>query len=275
MGQLVLQVDAFADRPFTGNPAGVCILERDRDDAWMQQVAAEMNCPETAFLRVAADGYHIRWFTPTTEVDLCGHATLASAHVLWEDGHLAPERGVSFHSRSGPLMAQLGADGWITLDFPAEPAQSIAFPPDLPRMLGLPVDTPVHWVGRSRFDLLVEVGSEGAVREARPDFGILRPLPYRGVILTGPASGRSDQPAEGDYDFVSRFFAPAVGIDEDPVTGSAHCTLAPHWAGRLGRPDLIGFQASVRGGVVRVAVRGERVLLGGRAVTVLRGELAV
>lgn len=273
MAQRIAQVDAFADRPFSGNPAGVCVLERDPGDTWMQQVAAEMNCAETAFLRPVAGGFHIRWFTPAIEVDLCGHATLASAHLLWEEGHVAPGREIRFDSRSGVLTARPDAEGWIILDFPAEPARPTSPPANLVSMLGLPAGTPILWVGQSRFDLLVEVGSRELVRQARPDFATLRPLPYRGVILTA-AGGPVDRTAP-ESDFVSRFFAPAVGIDEDPVTGSAHCTLALHWAARLGRPSLTGFQASARGGVVRVEVRGQRVLLGGRAVTVLRGELTV
>lgn len=262
MPQPVVQVDAFTDRPFAGNPAAVCILQGPADEGWMRNVAAEMNLSETAFLHPHADGWSLRWFTPAVEVDLCGHATLASAHVLWEDGHLPADAEARFHTRSGVLACR--RDGsWITMDFPAKPEQETAPPEGLTRALGV---TP-KYVGRSHFDLLVEVDSEDAVRALRPDLGLLASVDVRGVIVTARA-------ADGGYDFVSRFFAPRVGVDEDPVTGSAHCVLAPFWAGRLGRADLTGFQASRRGGIVRVRAAGDRVELAGQAVTMLRGELA-
>jgi PhzF family phenazine biosynthesis protein len=257
----ITQVDAFTDRPFAGNPAAVCIVDAATDAAWMQRVAREMNLSETAFLHPEADGYRLRWFTPAVEVDLCGHATLASAHVLWEEGHLEPGQSARFHTRSGLLTADRAADG-IWMDFPAAPPSPAETLPELEQALGAP---PVY-VGRSRFDTLVEVESEDVVRALRPDIAALRNIPARGVIVTA----RSESP---EFDFVSRFFAPAVGVDEDPVTGSAHCVLAPYWAERLERDDLTGYQASDRGGVVRVRLRGDRVLLGGQAVTVLRGEL--
>jgi PhzF family phenazine biosynthesis protein len=261
-GLRIVQVDAFADRPFAGNPAAVCVLPDERDAGWMQDVAREMNLSETAFLLREDDGFRLRWFTPAVEVDLCGHATLASAHVLWEDGHLDPSETARFHTRSGLLTAAREGE-WIWLDFPAAPPAAIDPPAGLLPALG--VDSP-RWVGGSRFDLLVELDSERAVRELGPDFGALRGVPTRGVIVTA----RSDS---ADHDFVSRWFGPAVGVDEDPVTGSAHCVLAPYWAERLGRDELTGYQASARGGVVRTRLRGERVLLGGQAVTVMRGEL--
>jgi PhzF family phenazine biosynthesis protein len=262
MPQSVIQVDAFADRPFAGNPAAVCILRAPADQGWMRDVAAEMNLSETAFLHPHADGWSLRWFTPAVEVDLCGHATLASAHVLWQDGHLPPDAEARFHTRSGLLTCRRDG-GWITMDFPAKPEQETEPPEGLERALGV---TP-KYVGRSHFDLLVEVDSEDAVRALAPDIGLLASVEARGVIVTARA-------ADDRYDFVSRFFAPRAGVNEDPVTGSAHCVLAPFWAARLGRDALTGFQASRRGGVVRVRAAGDRVVLSGQAVTVMRGELA-
>jgi len=261
MPQRIVQVDAFADRPFAGNPAAVCVLREPADPAWMQAVAMEMNLAETAFLVEEGDAYRLRWFTPTVEVDLCGHATLASAHVLWEDGHLAPGATARFQSRGGPLSATKQGD-WITLDFPATPMLRAVEPGPLAEALGVPVVS--AWA--SRFDLLAEVESASAIRAIAPDFARLAALSARGLMATA----RSDDPT---FDFVSRFFAPNVGIAEDPVTGSAHCGLGPYWAAKLGRGELVAYQASARGGVVRVRVEGDRVLLGGRAVTVLRGEL--
>jgi PhzF family phenazine biosynthesis protein len=262
MGLLVTQVDAFTDRPFAGNPAAVCVLPEAADATWMQAVAREMNLSETAFLVRRADGFDLRWFTPAVEVGLCGHATLASAHVLWEDGHLRPDEPARFWTRSG-LLTATRRDGWIELDFPAKPPQPAEPPPGLMAALGVAA----RYVGRNEFDYLVEVDSEATLRSVRPDFTALRAIPVRGTVVTS----RADAP---EYDFVSRFFAPAAGIDEDPVTGSAHCCLGPYWAERLGRRKLTGYQASARGGVVRVRVGEGRVYLGGQAVTVLRGELA-
>jgi predicted PhzF superfamily epimerase YddE/YHI9 len=257
----IIQVDAFTDQAFRGNPAAVCILDAPRDPGWMQDVAREMNLPETAFLSPVPRGWQLRWFTPAVEVDLCGHATLAAAHALWESGRAVRDAGIAFHTRSGVLSAR--TDGtWIELDFPAEPAVATAPPGRLAEALGVPL----VWVGRNRFDHLVQVESEAVVRKIVPDLAILRSLGGRGIIVT--AAG-----ATTDHDFVSRFFAPAAGIDEDPVTGSAHCALGPFWAERLRRTSLIGYQASPRGGLVRVRVAGDRVKLGGHAVTVLRGEL--
>lgn len=261
MPQTIVQVDAFTDRAFSGNPAAVCILAEPRDEAWMQAVAREMNLSETAFLHPEADGYRLRWFTPSVEVDLCGHATLASAHVLWEDGHLAPGDAARFHTRSGTLTARRDGD-WIEMEFPALPPSSIDPPPGLGRALGVEP----RYVGLSRFDLLVELDDEAVVRSLEPDLGLLRRIDARGIIVTARADG-------DEFDFVSRFFAPQVGVDEDPVTGSAHCVLGPHWQERMGRNEFLGYQASPRGGVVRVAVDGPRVRLAGRAVTVLRGQL--
>ena len=259
------QVDAFAERPFAGNPAAVCLLEQPGDARWMQDVAREMNLSETAFLEPAGDGFHLRWFTPAVEVELCGHATLASAHVLWESGRLDPSATARFHTLSGLLTAQRQGE-WIELDFPAKPVDEVSPPEGLIAALGADPPAPL-FIGKSRFDYLVELPSEGAVRSAVPDHSRLRTLPVRGVIVTA----RGD--AGGPYDFVSRFFAPGSGVDEDPVTGSAHCTLGPYWAPKLGKQDLLAYQASARGGVVRVRLAGDRVKLGGQAVTVLRGRL--
>jgi PhzF family phenazine biosynthesis protein len=257
----ITQVDAFTDHPFAGNPAAVCILTDQRPDRWMQDVAREMNLAETAFLSKGDDGYSLRWFTPAVEVDLCGHATLASAHVLWEEGHLDRATGARFHTRSGLLTAVRDRD-WIELDFPSTPAAAAEMPAGLEKIIG----ALVTWFGRSRFDCFVEVDSEATVRALKPDFAAMKLLPTRGVIVTARASS-------GDYDFVSRFFAPAVGVDEDPVTGSAHCALMPHWGQRLGRSRLTAFQASSRGGLLRLRLEGDRVKIGGKAITVLRGEL--
>ena len=265
MALIITQVDAFTNRPFGGNPAAVCLLQEPRDEAWMQHVAQEMNLAETAFLHPQQDGYHLRWFTPAVEVDLCGHATLASAHVLWEDGHLRPEQQARFYTRSGLLTAER-QDAWIVLDFPATPASPVDPPAELVQALG--ADITLSYVGKSPFDYLVEVDSEVTLRALKPDLGLLERVPSRGVIVTSHSSSP-------DYDFVSRFFAPNAGVNEDPVTGSAHCTLTPYWAERLGKREMTAYQASPRGGVLRVGVQGDggRIAIGGQAVTTLRGEL--
>lgn len=273
-----VQVDAFTSEAFAGNPAAVCFLPGERDASWMQNVAREMNLAETAFLR-PLDGeggrreFELRWFTPTVEIDLCGHATLASAHALWESGRLAPGEQARFHTRSGLLTADpVDADpldgdgsegGWIQLDFPLTPNEAVAAPDGLTEALD--AGTPLY-VGRSKFDYLVQVESEAMLRGVAPDLRRLSAIEARGVIVTSKA-------ANGDYDFVSRFFAPRAGIDEDPVTGSAHCALADFWHRQLGKTRFLARQISPRGGVLRVELRGNRVLLGGQAITVLRGEL--
>ncbi len=261
MTQSIVQVDAFTDTAFRGNPAAVCLLDGPASEEWMQAVALEMNLSETAFLHPVADGFALRWFTPTVEVDLCGHATLASAHVLWTDGHLPLETTARFHSSSGLLTARRTGH-WIELDFPATPAEAVDPPDALLDALGVPA----RWVGRNQFDYLVELESEAAIRGLRPDLTQIAQLPARGVMVTS----RAESP---EFDFVSRFFAPAVGIAEDPVTGSAHCTLGPFWSERLGKSELVAYQASQRGGTVRVRLEGDRVILGGQAVTTLRGDL--
>lgn len=263
MGIEMVQVDAFTERPFAGNPAAVCFLQEAQPDDWMQAVAREMNLSETAFLLATEDGYDLRWFTPQAEVDLCGHATLGSAHALWETGRLAAHEAARFHTHSGPLTCTRGGDGWIEMDFPATTAEAASPPPGLWEALGV-AEPP--FTGRNGFDYLLEVEDAATVRELAPNISQLARVEARGVIVTA----RSDDPA---YDFISRFFAPAVGVAEDPVTGSAHTTLGPYWAQKLGKKELTAYQASPRGGVVKVTVRGERVLLGGQAVTVWRGEL--
>ncbi|HLG75092.1 MAG TPA: PhzF family phenazine biosynthesis protein [Ktedonobacteraceae bacterium] len=264
MGIAMIQADAFTDRPFAGNPAAVCVLPEPRNAEWMQDVASEMNLSETAFLVPREDGFDLRWFTPLTEVELCGHATLASAHVLWEQGYLKPEDVARFHTLSGLLTARRDGE-WIELDFPATPPQPAEAPEGLLAALGL-TEASVHSVGQSRFDYLVEVVSEELVSALKPNFSQLQTIPTRAIIVTSRAS-------RPGYDFVSRVFAPRLGIDEDPVTGSAHTCLAPYWCQKLERDTLVGYQASHRGGIVRVRLDGDRVLLGGRAVTVLRADL--
>jgi PhzF family phenazine biosynthesis protein len=259
----LFQVDAFADDVFSGNPAAVCLLTGPADAGWMQSVAAEMNLSETAFVEPRAGGYGLRWFTPVAEVGLCGHATLASAHVLYETSLAMAPEPIRFESLTGPLVARRD-DGLLVLDFPARPAAPAAPPASLLAMLG--VSTAV-WTGRSEDDIMVVLRHEDEITGLRPDIAALAEIDTRGVIVTAPAS-------RPGTDFVSRFFAPGVGVPEDPVTGSAHCTLAPYWAGRLGRSGLTGYQASARGGTVRVCVEGDRVLLAGRAVTVFSGHLS-
>ncbi len=261
MSETIYQVDAFTDTPFRGNPAAVCILSKPIQEAWMQAVASELNLSETAFLVPNQDGYDLRWFTPTVEVSLCGHATLASAHILYETGQLSPAKEARFHTRSG-LLTAVKKDQEIELNFPATPPQEIDPPEGLADSLGV---VP-QYIGESIYDYLVRVESEQEVRDARPDFGKLEKLGVRGVMLTS----RSET---AGYDFISRFFAPGAGVDEDPVTGSAHCCLGPYWMDELGKGELMAYQASPRGGEVRVRVGTERVYLGGKAVTVLHGEL--
>jgi len=257
----MFQVDAFTDKPFAGNPAAVCMLTEARDAGWMQKVAAEMNLAETAFLLKQENMFTLRWFTPTIEVDLCGHATLASAHVLWEAAYLRPDQPARFSTRSGHLTCERKG-AWIEMDFPAEPEEKTSPPPGLEKALGITAS----YVGKNRFDYLVEVDSEETVRKLKPNFGLLEEIPTRGIIVTSRASSPG-------YDFVSRFFAPRAGIPEDPVTGSSHCCLGPFWKTRLHKNEFVAYQASARGGVVRIRLGGNRVSLGGQAVTVFRGEL--
>src|SRR5688572_28385000 len=255
-------VDAFTTERFRGNPAAICVLAAERDDAWMASVAREMNLSETAYLQRRDDGWSLRWFTPSVEVDLCGHATLASAHALWEDVLAGDDETLRFHTRSGVLTARREPAG-IVMDFPCEPAKQVDAPVGL--LEALNVGQPVA-VARNRFDYLVEVEDANVVRSLAPDMATLATVRSRGVVVTARAD-------DDEHDFVSRWFGPQSGVPEDPVTGSSHCALGPWWAERLGRSTLRGFQASARGGTVGVRVLGDRVELIGSAVTVLRGEL--
>jgi PhzF family phenazine biosynthesis protein len=256
-------VDAFTGTPFRGNPAEVCIMDEPADPVWMQQVASEMKHSETAFLYPGPGTWHLRWFTPEHEVELCGHATLAAAFILWETGRENPGTAISFETQSGMLTAQKDGD-WITLDFPAEPVTSVSSVPGLAEALGI---SPV-FIGRNRFDILAELPSAADLCTLEPDMAALAAIPTRGIMVTAV----SDLP---HFDFVSRFFAPAVGVPEDPVTGSSHCCLGPYWGEKLKKSELDGFQCSVRGGTVRVTLNGNRVLLGGHAVHISSGQLIV
>ncbi len=255
------QVDAFTNRPFGGNPAAVCWLEAEADAQWMQSVAAEMNLSETAFVRPLNDGLELRWFTPTVEVDLCGHATLATAHALWSSKTIPQGQELRFHTRSGVLTCTQDGE-FIELDFPATPPTEVPTLDGLVAALGA---VPIY-LGKSCFDYLAVFESAETVKLLKPDFRKLEQFPVRGVIISAPA-------ADPSFDFVSRFFAPNVGVDEDPVCGSAHCCLTPYWAQRLGKKELMANQISTRGGVLRLKLRDNRVILGGQAVTVWRGEL--
>jgi len=260
MGIPLYTVDSFAHERFSGNPAGVCLLMTQRDEKWMQAVAREVNESETAFVVPKGADFSLRWFTPAVEVDLCGHATLASAHVLWESGKLDPTIPARFHTRSG-VLACTRKDEWILMDFPSKPPVAAPAAPELVAAVG----APIVWSGKGDTDWLLELESEEVLRALKPDLALLRKLPLRGLIVTARA--------KKDHDFVSRFFAPRVGVDEDPVTGSAHCVLAPYWGAKLRKTELVGWQASRRGGLVRMSLAGQRVVLAGRAITVVRGEL--
>jgi len=260
----IVTVDAFTSVPFAGNPAAVCVLQEPRPEDWLRNVAREMNLSETAFLVPHNGDFDLRWLTPAVEVDLCGHATVASAHVLWEDGHLPAGKQARFHTRSGLLTADRRGD-WIELDFPVKIATAAEPPAELLPALG--VTRPLAVV-KNVFDYMVEVESEKELRVLRPDHTTLRKVPVRGVIVTA----RSSTP---EYDFISRFFAPGSGIDEDPVTGSAHTALGPYWGAKLGKTQMIAYQASARGGVGRVRLKGNRIILGGQAVTVMHATLRV
>ena len=266
MTQRVVQVDAFTSEPFAGNPAAVLVLERPRDEQWMRNVAREMNLSETAFVvkHPTEPEWLLRWFTPVAEVDLCGHATLATAHVLFEEGHVSRDDAVRFQTRSGRLSVR-SSGGWLEMDFPAHPPTAQPAPTGLLEALGI-ASSEATFVGRNEADWIIAIEDVGRVRALAPDFIRLASIDARGVIVTAPSDDKR-------WDFVSRFFAPAVGVPEDPVTGSAHCCLAPYWAERLDRNELVGYQASARGGEVRVRHEVSRVMLTGQAVTVLRGEL--
>lgn len=269
----ILVVDAFTDRPFAGNPAGVCLLTGPADPGWMQRLATELGYSETAYLRpLTGDGadFELRWFTPANEVALCGHATLAGAHALYETGAFPAGRPVRFQSLHSGVLTVAGGDGGLEMDFPARPAAAVEPSEGLAEDLAEGLGVPIAWTGRNaESDLLVEIADEASVRGLAPDHDALGRVGCRAAIVTAAAGpGRP-------YDFVSRVFASSQGVPEDPVTGSAHCALGPYWAERLGRTELVGYQASARGGTVGVSVRGDRVVLTGRAVTVLDGDLKV
>ena len=257
----IYQVDAFTEKAFRGNPAAVCILSFQKEDQWLQNVAQEMNLSETAFLMREGKGWRLRWFTPLVEVDLCGHATLASAYILWEKGYEEKQSTILFDTRSGILKASRDGE-WIELDFPSEPASESEVPDDLLKALKVKPG----FTGKNRFDYLIEIGSEEELKALNPDFMLLKTVKARGIIVTS-LSGSPE------YDFVSRFFAPACGINEDPVTGSAHCCLGPFWQHKTGKSDFNAYQVSKRGGCIRVRVRGKRTFIAGKAITVLDGEL--
>ncbi|MEO1354064.1 MAG: PhzF family phenazine biosynthesis protein [Cyanobacteria bacterium J06635_15] len=271
----IVQVDAFTNQPFKGNPAAVCVTETPLDEALMQSIAAEMNLSETAFLYPQADGYSLRWFTPAVEVDLCGHATLASAHVLWTEGYLAPDQTARFQTKSGLLTAQQKGD-WIEINFPPQPVHKTHVTPQL--IAALCCHGNINQVLKTDTNFLVELQSEAAVLNLQPDFAKLKSLPVQGIIVTAQPKARPSD-SSSEYDFVSRYFAPAVGIDEDPVTGSAHASLGPYWQAKLGKSALLAHQVSPRGGVLKVRYgepdADDRVYISGQAVTVMRGALTV
>lgn len=257
----IYQADAFTDEAFKGNPAAVCILSELKKDSWMQNVAGEMNLSETAFLYKEKEGYNLRWFTPKHEEDLCGHATLASAYVLWETQRVSEDEEIFFNTKSGLLTAKKNEE-WIELNFPTEAEKEVEAPDMLIKALGI---NP-KYIGRNRLDFLVEVESEEIVRNIKPDFKLLENVKTRGVIVTSKSNSEK-------YDFISRFFAPEVGVNEDPVTGSAHCCLAPFWKKRLKKDDFLAYQASERGGIIKVRLEKDRVYLSGKAVMILDGRL--
>jgi PhzF family phenazine biosynthesis protein len=261
MTQEIVQIDAFTSEPFRGNPAAVCLMEEPASKDWMKLVAREMNLSETAFLYPIEDGFHLRWFTPKTEVDLCGHATLATAHFLFEEDRVPSDKPVRFKTRGGWLSAVKNGD-WIELDFPANPPVERSLPGELFEALKV---TPV-FAGMYPKGYFVVVEHDDIVRKLVPDLAVIEKLPEPKVCVTAPdTTGRAD--------FVSRLFAPALGINEDPVNGNSHTALTPYWAGRLGKEELTAYQASERGGILKVKNRGDRVTIAGQAVTVLRGRL--
>jgi PhzF family phenazine biosynthesis protein len=257
------QVDAFSDYAFAGNPAAVCMLDHTRPDVWMQNLASEMKHSETAFLLEEDGGYRLRWFTPGGEVDLCGHATLASAHILFSSGRVKTDSVIRFFTRSGELKARLN-DGWIELNFPVTAATAAPPPENMLPALGI---EKALFIGKNDYDFLVVVDDENLVRNLKPDFRLLKTIPIRGVVVTARSSG--------NFDFISRFFAPYYEIDEDPVTGSAHCTLTPYWSEKLGKTSFNAYQASARGGVLKTRLEGDRVVIAGQAVTIYEAKLNV
>jgi PhzF family phenazine biosynthesis protein len=261
----IFTVDAFTQKPFSGNPAAVCLLSEAVYDSVMQNIAFEMNLSETAFVLKEEDGYSLRWFTPAAEVDLCGHATLSSAHILWEEGICKSNEHINFHTKSGLLITYLRPGGEIEMDFPAIPEKEVSYPADLIFALG---GVEPKYVGMTKWNYVVELESEHAVKSVKPDYVKMLALPGWGTVVTA----KSDS---GEYDFVSRFFAPEKGVPEDPVTGVAHCALGPFWQRRLGKKEFKAFQASQRGGRIGVRVEGNRVFLSGNAVTLIKGEINI
>lgn len=257
----IYQVDTFTEEPFKGNPAAVCILTESKEDNWMYNVAEEMSLPETAFIHKKENRYNLRWFTPTHEVDLCGHATLASAKVLWATGMVEKTKDIDFYTKSGVLTAR-SKGGWIELDFPIEAENEV----DPPAKLIEALDVTPKYVGKNRMDYLIEVDNKEIIQKINPDFRMLKEVDTRGVIVTSKANSER-------YDFVSRFFAPAIGIDEDPVTGSAHCCLAPYWKKRVNKNKFTAYQASNRGGTLKIRLGKERVYLSGKAIIIMEGKL--
>ncbi len=262
----IFTVDAFTNEPFKGNPAAVCLLKEDIPTSLMQNIAFELNLAETAFVlrEKDSDTYSLRWMTPVSEVDLCGHATLASSHIMWQEGICKKDETINFNTRSGLLTAKYN-NGKITLDFPAIPQKKIEYPPELIDAIG---GVQPKYVGMTKWNYIIELGSESDIRNLKPDFNVMLKLPGWGTIITAVA----DMPG---YDFISRFFAPEKGIQEDPVTGSAHCALAPYWQGRLGKNTFKAYQASERGGTLDIVIEGDRVYLTGEALTVINGEIEV
>jgi len=258
----IFTVDAFAGKKFTGNPAAVCLLEENKDDGWLLDVAAEMNLSETAFVKKNGDGFSLRWFTPKSEVELCGHATLASSHILWEEGILKPDEEAIFHTVFKGILTAKKAGDEIELNFPVNVPVHSADNPDLEKALGIKPKS----LKITEHHYLAELNSEDEVRNVKPDFNLLELMPKYGTIITSSSDNKN-------YDFVSRFFAPSKGIKEDPVTGSAHCVLTPHWSEQLNKKTMKAFQASERGGFMTVTLEGDRVLLSGTAITILKGEL--
>ena len=258
----IFTVDAFTDKVFSGNPAAVCLLEKELDDSLLQNIAAEMNLSETAFVKKTDDGFSLRWFTPKSEVELCGHATLASAHVLWQEGILEHDEEAVFQTvLKGKLTAKKTGDQ-IVLNFPVNSPKPSKRNEQLEKILNV---NPVYF-GTTDHHYVVELNSEDEVKNVKPDFSLLEKQEKYGTIITSKSESK-------DYDFVSRFFAPAKGINEDPVTGSAHCVLTPYWSQKLNKNNMKAYQASERGGYITVTLEGDRVLLGGKAVTVVKGEL--
>jgi PhzF family phenazine biosynthesis protein len=260
----IFTVDAFTEKPFSGNPAAVCLLKEALDDSVMQKIAFELNLAETAFVHKEEDAYRLRWFTPASEVDLCGHATLASAHIMWEEKVVPQDKPIHFNTKSGILITKM-KNGEIEMDFPAIPEKEVSYPEDLVHALG---GVEPKYVGMTKWNYLVELPSEVAVRAVQPVFEKLLGLPGWGTIITAKSE-------HNEYDFVSRFFAPEKGVMEDPVTGSAHCALGPYWQKKLGKKEFKAYQASERGGKVGVRVEGDRVFLSGKALTMIKGEINI